>query len=264
LAKYIRFKLGDRHSINEGIVPDGYLRFSDAVIRLAEGMWGGLLRPVPVQAIKRISTKASLGFGPWRERAGQRLTAAAAKRELVVYVIAKPQVPSKNRVPTSRLSVQIEPVMVPANTLERLITARGSLPDHPIRPSIKTVGSNVKLLALLTGGLLVVCARDFDVWYRSERGKGKWPSQRSRSKIGVGRPTKQTEALRNAVLALTHNGKWRAKVGITTLHRLLVGSGYDVPSPDTLARLVDQLHRETGQAELLRTRRRRRKRSRLV
>jgi len=44
------------------------------------------------------------------------------------------------------------------------------------------------------------------------------------------------------------------------LHRLLVASGRsDVPSQDTLARLVDQLHRETGEAALLRTPRARRK-----
>ena len=78
------------------------------------------------------------------------------------------------------------------------------------------------------------------------------PSQKSKEKKN-GRRTRQTEALGNAVLALVNYLKWNGKDGITTLHRLLVASGRpDVPSQDTVARLVDQLHRETGDMKLLR------------
>ena len=45
---------------------DGFLRISDAVNRLANGMWGGLPRPVPVQAFKQTAKRASIGYGPWR------------------------------------------------------------------------------------------------------------------------------------------------------------------------------------------------------
>ena len=76
---------------------------------------------------------------------------------------------------------------VPVSVLARLITTRGSLPDHPIRPTIKTAEGDEKLLGLLTVGVLVIRASDFDVWYRSDRAKGKWPSQRSRLKLGGGR-----------------------------------------------------------------------------
>jgi hypothetical protein len=59
--------------------------------------------------------------------------------------------------------------------------------------------------------------------------------------------------------------KWNGKDGITTLHRLLVASGRsDVPSQDTVARLVDQLHRETGDMKLLRVTRVRRKQTQLT
>jgi hypothetical protein len=174
----------------------------------------------------------------------QRLRAATVKGELVVHVLANPQVRSKTRKLTEYSPEKIEPVMVPVNVVKRLITSRGGLPDHPIRPSIKTAKGNEKLFALLTVGLLVVRASDFDIWYRSERAKGKWTSQRSKSKIGNGRPTKQTEPLRNAVLALVHDRKWSGEDRITTLHHLLVASGRsEVPSQDTLARLVDQLQR---------------------
>lgn len=69
-----------------------------------------------------------------------------------------------------------------------------------------------------------------------------------------GRPSQQTDGLRNAVAAIMQEGK------ITTaeLRRRLVSSGRtDVPSEDTLARVVDELYRETGEARF-----RRRKRAR--
>jgi hypothetical protein len=155
--------------MNDALVPDGFLRLSAAVNRLAEGMWGGLRRPIPVRAIKHASQKASLGFGPWQEQPGQRCRAAAVKGELVVYVVAKPQVPSKNRALARHSAEKIEPALVPVDVLKRLITSRGGLPDHPIRPSIKTAGGNEKLFALLTVGLLIVRARDFNVSCGAQR-----------------------------------------------------------------------------------------------
>jgi hypothetical protein len=246
-----------RQTMND--VPADFLPLSRAVNRLADGMWGGLLRPEPVVAIKRVHKKLSLGYGPWREKAGRRLRAAAMRGKLVIYVLAKPQVRSATDDPADSAPEQIEPFAVPVTVVKRLIASRGSLPDHPIRPSIKTAEGNEKLLALLTVGILAARASDFDLWYRSERAKGRWASQRSKLKIN-GRPTKQTDALRNAVLALVHDHKWNGKEPISALHRILVASGRtEAPSHDTLARLVDQLHRETGEAGLLRITRARHK-----
>ena len=108
------------------------------------------------------------------------------------------------------------------------------------------------MLGLLTIGILIIGARDFDAWYRSERAKGKRPSQRSKLKIGGGRPTKQVKRVRKAVIKLVHDGKWSGKASIAKLHRLLIASGgFEVPSP-ALARLVEQLHAETGEAEFFR------------
>jgi hypothetical protein len=238
-----------------------FLRLSDAASRLSDGIWGGMQRPDPVRIIKQSQKKLSVGFGPWRREAGRRLRAAAVKGKLVVYVLAEAQVRPINRTLTESSLKKVEPTVVPANVLKRLITSCGALPDHPIRPSIKIVEGNEKLFALLSVGLLVVRASDFGIWYRSERAKGRWPSQRSKLKVRDGRPSIQTDGLRNAVLALVHDLKWNSKDSIMSLHRLLVASrGSEVPSPDTLARLVDQLHRETGQAGLLRKTRKRRKR----
>jgi hypothetical protein len=237
---------------------EGYLPLSRATNRLADGMWGGLQRPEPVVTLKQRQKKLSVGFGPWRERAAECLTAAAMKGELTVYVVAKAQVRSKER----KRRQAIELVVVPVGVLNRLMISRGGLPDHAIRPSIRTAGGDESLLALLLTGLLVVRTNDFEAWYRSEQTKGRWPSQwRSRKKSPEGRPTKQTDALRNAVLGLVRDLKWDGKAGVAALHRLLVVSGRsEIPSPDTLARLVDQLHRETGEAGLRRLIRARRTR----
>jgi len=118
---------------------------------------------------------------------------------------------------------KIEPVAVPVNVVKRLIASRGSLPDHPIRPSIETADGNQKLFALLTVGLLVVRTSDFDVWYQSERAKGRWPSQRSKLKIN-GRPTKQTDRLRDAVLgarARSQMERQRPDLGVASYARCL-------------------------------------------
>ena len=238
-------------------LPDGYILLSDAVTRLAEGIWGGLPRAEPLRAIKTVAKKASIGFGPWREFAGRHLTAAVRRGELAVYVAAGAE----------RLAQSVRgphcysrPVLVPKSILNRLITSRGALSDAPIRPTLTTAGGDARLFALLSVGTLVVRARDFAVWYETDRSKGKWPSQRSSTKIRVGRPSRQTEALRNAIIGLVRRQEWNAQHGATRLRRLLVASDRtDVPSADTLTRMIDQMHRERGEPELIRKRRTRRK-----
>ena len=68
-----------------------------------------------------------------------------------------------------------------------------------------------------------------------------------------------TADLRSAAAdALREHGQ----VSIAQLRRTLIASGHRVvPSVDTLARLLDQLHRETGEPHFLRTKRQRRQRT---
>jgi hypothetical protein len=78
-----------------------------------------------------------------------------------------------------------------------------------------------------------------------------------RSKTRGGRPTKQTERLSSWILKLVEDEDWRADKPITLLRQLLIASiGPDIPSDDTLARLVDNLFLETGEPGLRRNRRR--------
>jgi hypothetical protein len=127
---------------------------------------------------------------------------------------------------------------------------------------LKTADGKETLLALLTSGLLVVRRREFLGWYREERAKHKWASQKAAIGRGRGRPTKRTERLRKAILALVLDGDWSAKETFTKLRRLLLARGdSDAPSVDTLARLVRDLHRERGESGLYRPARVRRSRS---
>ena len=241
-----------------------YLPLSEAVKRLTEGMWGGVPRPEPVVLIKQSYKDVSVGFGRWGEKAGRLLRVAAVKGKLAIYVLAKNQIRSDGHDLTVDASAKPEPASVPVSVIERLIRSRGSLPDQPIRPSMQTAEGNEKLFAMLTVGLLVVRASDFEDWYHSERAKGRWPSQRTKTKKN-GRPTRQTEANENAILALVNDLKWSGKDGIAALHRLLIASGRsDVPSQDTVARLVDQLHAKTGDIKLLRVARVRQKQTRVT
>jgi hypothetical protein len=250
-------RLSDLTIANQPL-PDGFLRVSDAIDSVAAGMWGRVPRALTVQAIKRIESKLSVWYGPWREEAGRQLRKTSLKGGLTLFLVGASQMGLK-RCSSSKSVRTNEPIALSVDVLKRLITTRGYFPDHPIRCTMKAAGGDSKLLALLTDGTLAFRTRDFEAWYVRERAKGRWPSQQTRRRAGVGRPANRSAGVRNAVVRLALEGTWTAKQDIAELRRLLIESGRtDVPSPDTLARLVDRLHRETGNPDLRRVRRRRR------
>jgi hypothetical protein len=149
-----------------------------------------------------------------------------------------------------------KPVVLSTDLLKSLVTARNTFPDHPIKTktSMRIAGDNKKLYWLLKSGIMLLRAKEFDIWYREQRGKKRWPSQTSGERK-IGRPSIGTQGLKDAIVAALRE----RKTSVAELRRQLQANGRtDVPSPDTLARLVDQLHRETGRPELLRKRSRRR------
>jgi hypothetical protein len=108
----------------------------------------------------------------------------------------------------------------------------------------------------MTIGILIIDQKEFETWCRSERRKGKWPSQWSRSKRPAGRPSKRTdEGLRDAVLARVEDGRWNGGMGIPSLHQALGSNGWKI-SEDTLSRMVDDLFDDTSDSRLRRTKRR--------
>jgi hypothetical protein len=243
--------------------PQGYLLLSEAYARHHAGVWGGFQSFPPAQALRKKHI-SSVGFGARRTYAAQPVTAAVRHGNLRVYVIADPNLEPNIDRPKWPVASTKEPVIMPADVLRRLITPRDMVPDHAICPTSKTAGCDSNIYVLLRVGALVVHEREFEDWYRSQRSKGRWPSQQSRSKRIPGRPTKQTETLRNVVLTLARDQAWKVKDGIAKLRSLILerGEPKDVPSADTLERFVSRLYLETGDPAFRRVSRVRKKQRR--
>jgi hypothetical protein len=225
-----------------------FLLVSECVNQVVQGMWGNAPRPEPVRAIKRIERDRSVGFGPRKEYAAALLRADALQGALPIYVCPRPTVGAQGRSP-------VEPRRVPPELLKRALPVRRGLPDHPTH--VRCIGVpespyDDDLFFLLRHGQLVVRRSDFIDWYKHKRAKGNWPSQTNKASSRRGRPTAGSETLRNAILALVHEGAWQATDGMPNLRRLLIERGHKPPSCDTLARSIDRLHRLTGESPLRR------------
>ena len=243
---------------NDGNSSTTYLRYSDAAAWLAKGMWGGMNRPVVLIKFKTQFPKLSIGFGPWLERAAKRLADALINHELPAYIALEYPVPVANS-HGRKLAEHQRIVVLPPYVLKP--NSRGALSDHLIRPTHKEAQAHQLNFELLKTGVVLVKKKEFISWYRAERAKGKWPSQRTGSHPSNGRPSKQTDKLRDVILRLVHTGEWDANQRITVLYKLLRGRQSDLPSPDTLARAIDQLYAELGEPRLKRKKQRRRARN---
>lgn len=73
----------------------------------------------------------------------------------------------------------------------------------------------------------------------------------------VGRPRKQSAALRRKIIAMVNSGLWTGEGKVSALLRLLEQEGFREPiSHDTLARIVDDIWQETGDLSFRRRARR--------
>jgi hypothetical protein len=234
----------------------GYLRWRLAVERLASGMWTGTPVPETVRKIRRREPRLRVKHGARRIEAGKLLVAASKRGGLTAYSVPDPELIGR-----SRSSIRGGPriVALPRGVLDSLVMSRGTLPDHAHRPSLRMCGGDKQLLFALETGFLAVKKTEFEAWYRAERRRGKWPSQRSQTKRPLkGRPAKETAALRNAITNLTLESRWSAKAGLNALHRLLKAERAEVPNSATLGRIVDRLWNETGEVQFRRAKRHRR------
>jgi hypothetical protein len=229
-----------------------FLPISECVNQMVQGMWGNAPRPEPVREIKQIDRGLSVGFGPRKENAAAVLRADALQGTLPVFVRASATALAEGR---SRVATQ----RVPPELLKRLLPIRGGLPDHPThlrRRAAADSQSDDNLIVLLQHGELVVRRSDFSDWYTQRRRQGLWPSQANRVGRRRGKPTKDTEALRGAILAAVHDDAWRATDGMPKLRSLLIERGQEPLSCDTLERVVDKLYRLMGETALRRSVRR--------
>jgi hypothetical protein len=239
------------------------LLISEAVARLKVGMYGNLKQPEPIAKIKeederRRQPRPSIGWGPQKEDAAERIYEAIVQGQLSVFVL-----PTSTDDEMHRSHLQ-----VPLGVLKRMIRTRGGLPDHAIQPLRIFAKDPItdELRVALLQSALNLRRREFDAWYEAARKKRNWPShEKQRSlpdqhpcaKPPMGRPSKQSD-LRTPILALVNKGRWCARQKIADLVRLLKSKEI-IATRDTLSRTVDQLFKETGEQAYRRRVRRRSK-----
>jgi hypothetical protein len=237
---------GCRNRMNA--VSPGCFLLSTAVSRLEDGMFGGTRRPAAVDKLKKAYPRASIGFGPRREKAAEVIHRAVLTAKLRVYVVSRGEARDSNLGPDEKRSTLR--IVTPAVLKILPKTRDGGLPDHAIRVPLSLLRRGLvdeETFAALSSGALVLMEAEFASWYRQEARKGKWPSQRDRKHRGAGRPSKQTATLANKISSIVNANAWSGKGKITDLRRLLVAGGIgNTVSDDTLGRLVDALFRETG------------------
>ena len=212
------------------------------------------------------------GYVPRRACAAKRLWDAALKGEIAVYIVrddcdCEPSQPQLIETEASQPHLNPEsddcesgpprpawpesPVRIPLDVLKRLIVPLETLPDHAIRPTLRAIG-DAKLYVMLMQGRLVVQRAEFESWYEAERRKGDWPSQTAQTEGDRrGRPSKQTERLKDAILALVNQQRWDRTRPFTELVAVLKEDGQvQVPSIDTLHRLARRMVVEDGDTRL--------------
>ena len=105
---------------------------------------------------------------------------------------------------------------------------------------------------MLMNGQLVVKRVEFESWYERDRRKGDWPSQTAQTnRSRRGRPSKQTEWLKAAIIALVEQQRWDRTRPLTELVALLKEDGQiPVPSIDTMRRIARRIVEEDGDTRL--------------
>ena len=151
-----------------------------------------------------------------------------------------------------------EPELLAPDLLRLIIPVRGGLPDHPVHVRRAPPGSTINrsVLRRVKIGRLLVMRAEFDGWYRREKLKRKWPSQKESKLPRPGRP-RANELWTGRVEKFAYDNDWTARQPIVVLKSMLAGH-YDSepPSDDTLARLVDRIFQETGDSRFRRKKRR--------
>jgi hypothetical protein len=209
-------------------------------------MFGQLVRAEPIAEIKRSEPRLSVDFGLQRREAKAKIRKDATAGKLVVYAFG---------------ADSNEPQIVYPEILDCMICVRGGLPDHVGRlVSFETlVPAHRVLYHAIRGSVLALNEREFERWQAAERKKGKWPSQRSKKHItkSRGRPRAADDDLRANILVCLRDEKWTGCDGIPALRKILADiPRINLPSEDTLARIVRDLYVETGESGLLITSRR--------
>ena len=207
-----------------------YLPVSECVEKLMNGMFGKLRRSAPLMGVKeREGERLRLRYGPWREKAAQRIREATLDGELKVYLIPRPT-EEQETYPTISEAM---PEPLPIEAIRLIVPVRDGLPDNPVR-----TGRGPWKRRIETGSLLID-AVEFDGWYKQERLRGLWPTQVSCKKPRRGRP-RIDDTLEQRIMEIVVDGGWTAQRPIADLLRDLALIGMPA-SKDTVTRIIERL-----------------------
>ena len=222
-------------------IPQDYCLISEGVHNLEESMFGNLNRPEAIEAIKEKERGLSVGLASQRVAARKAIREAAAKGKLRVYGL-KPNVGA------------IRPIG--QELISKLILVRGALPDHVghlVQANNKSPRERI-LREDLRNNILLLKRDEFKVWLAAERSKKKRSKKRRQSQgfdelksPKIGRPKIPREPWTTLILGLVDQKKWRRSLGVPLLREMLIkdSDALRVPSDDTLARILDELCKNT-------------------
>jgi hypothetical protein len=178
---------------------------------------------------EREGGRLRLRYGPWREKAAQRIRKATLDGEFKVYLI-----PRWGTFLVPRLGIsEAMPEPLPIESIRLIVPVRDGLPDNPVRTGHGPWNRRIE-----TGSRLINAA-EFDGWYKQERLRGLWPTQVSRKKPRRGRP-RIDDTLEQRIMEIVVDGGWTAQRPIADLLRDLALIGMPA-SKDTVTRIIDRL-----------------------
>jgi hypothetical protein len=252
------------HGLCESIRADAPVRGPS---QTARGNVRNLSPPAPLVESRKRNPGARISWGPRLSRASELVRGAVISGGLTLCAMRAGLMP---RLKNGSLdAASIEDTLrfpVPCSAIRFLITSRGGLPDHPIAVSrsrkLRKFASEESLLRLAQS-VLVIKRSEFEAWYRNERCRQPWPSQRpnvqGHKRRRAGRP--KLNDLKITILQhVRDRGKWSGKQPVRELMEQLKLAHPNVhfPSYNTFRRIIDKLHDETGDPRLIRRRKVRR------
>ena len=137
-------------TLTDLIPPNGFLRFSDAVSRQAQGMWGGLRRPIPVRRIKghKQYKNVSVVFAAWKEQAKQDDALVLRQSKETCPTTCISDTAASIFVPTGSIVVGERPDAAKLSHFQQMLRD-GSRP--PTRRKSRTFGRHSKIASSVRG-----------------------------------------------------------------------------------------------------------------
>lgn len=212
-------------------VESNLIPLSEATLSLEQSMYGSLSRPQLVVEAKQKFKRSSIGKGHWRRMALAAIAKAVRHGKLRLF--ASPSIDSVDR--TFEVPRSVFALVIGQNSLfDHVHFIAGGKELKKLSPNHQTIATK------LPGCALYLLREQFLEWKQNEKAKGKWPTQfgKTKSQKSKGRPRSEWPKWHNLIDQAVNGNKWNLDAGIPALRKFLQSQHADVPSEDTLRRIV--------------------------